>query len=386
MNVRRWMTTLTLCLLLVTVLSGFKYSEIQAAIARGEAYPEPSESVRAITARAQPSEHFTSTIGEVVAPEQLLLRNELAGRITAMNMPAGQEVRRGQVLVQQDVAEHRAQLEAAEARARLAEIQLKRLQRLLERDTTSRDNVDQARAEVEIARARISELRAIIDRKTLRAPFDARVGLHDLEPGEYLEANSALVDLVGIRDSLWVDFQLPLARSSLAIGDTVKVALPPPSPSGETLTARVVARNPSLSARSRNLGYRAEIAAHPALPPNAVVNVRVSMGSAPVIRVPVSAVLRDELGSYVFRLDPADEGKDKAKETKDRTYRARRQSVTLGRESQQRVDIVEGLEPGMLIATDGAFKLHQDMLAHVRQRPETEGRYADIAGEGGSNE
>lgn len=374
MNLRRWFTTITFCLLLVAALSGFKYSQIQAAIAQGEAYPEPSESVRAITARAQPSEHFTSTIGEVVAPEQLMLRNELAGRITALNMVAGQEVRRGQVLVQQDVAEHLAQLEAAEASARLAEIQLKRLQRLRESNTASQDNVDQARAEFEISRARISELRAIIDRKTLRAPFDARVGLHDLEPGEYLEANSPLVDLVGIRDSLWVDFNLPLARGSVAVGDTVTVALPPPA--GGQLMARVVARSPALSARSRNLGYRAEIAAHPALPPNAVVNVRVSLGAAPVIRVPVSAVLRDELGSYVFRLDPAEEGEG---------YRARRQSVTLGRENQQRVDIVEGLEPGMLIATDGAFKLHQDMLAHVRQRPEPEGRYADLAGEGGNN-
>lgn len=375
MIIRRWFTTLAVCLLLVTVLSGFKYSQIQAAIAQGAAYPEPSESVRAITTRARPSEHFTRTIGEVVAPEQLVLRNELAGRITALDMVAGQEVRKGQVLVQQDVAEHRAQLEAAEARARLARMQFERLRRLLENNTASQDNVDQARAEYEIARARIHELQAVIDRKTLRAPFDARVGLHDLEPGEYLAANSALVELVGIRDSLWIDFNLPLGRGSVALGDTVSVALPPPAE--ERLQARVIARSPALSARSRNLGYRAEIAAHPALAPNAVVNVRVSLGSAPVIRVPVSAVLRDEVGSYVFRLDREKQGGG---------YRARRQSVELGRENQRQVDIPEGLEPGMLIATDGAFKLHQDMLAYVRQRPEPAGRYADLTGERGSNE
>ncbi|MBN7797653.1 efflux RND transporter periplasmic adaptor subunit [Parahaliea mediterranea] len=375
MNIHRWFTTLAFCLLLVTVLSGFKYSQIQAAIALGEAYPEPSESVRAITLRERPSEHFTNTIGEVVAPEQLVLRNELAGRITALNMMAGQEVRKGQVLVQQDVAEHRAQLAAAEAGARLAGMQLERLQRLLENNTASQDKVDQARAEHEIARARIDELQAIIDRKTLRAPFDARVGLHDLEPGEYLAANSPLVELVGIRDRLWVDFNLPLAQGRVAMGDTVSVALPPPA--GERLQARVIARSPALSARSRNLGYRAEIDAHPALAPNAVVNVRVSLGTAPVIRVPVSAVLRDQVGSYVFRLDPDGDGDG---------YRARRQSVTLGRESHRRVDIIEGLKPGMLIATDGAFKLHQDMLAFVRQRTEPAGRYADLTGEGDNNE
>lgn len=375
MNIRRWLTTVVCCLFLVVALSGFKYSQIQAAIARGEAYPEPSESVRAISTKVQASEHFTSTIGEVVAPEQLVLRNELAGRITAINMVAGQKVHKGQVLVQQDVAEQRAQLEAADARARLAQMQLERLQRLLERNTASQDDVDRARAEHEIARARVSELRAVIDRKTLRAPFDARVGLHDLEPGEYLEANSTLVDLVGVRDSLWVDFNLPLARGSIAVGDTVTVA--PPQSGENWLAAQVIARSPALSSRSRNFGYRAEITADPALPPNAVVTVRVSLGTTPVIRLPVSAVLRDELGSYVFRLDPAEQGEG---------YRARRQSVKLGRERQQQVDIVEGLEAGTLVATDGAFKLHHDMLARVRQRPEPEGHYAGLAGEGDDNE
>lgn len=358
MKAHRWLITVTACLLVFAVLAGFKYRQIQAAIAFGESFPEPSESVQAITVQSGAIEHFAHTIGEVVAPEQLMLRNELAGRLVAVNMVSGQAVARGQVLLQQDVADDRARLQAAQANARLAELKLSRLQRLLKSNTTSQDNVDQAQAEYDMAAATVDELKAVIAKKTLTAPFDARVGLHDLEPGEYLDANSELVELVGVTDYLWVDFNLPLSQGSVALGGEVKVLLP----DGGEAQAVVAAKSPALSAQSRNRRYRAKLSGADEVPPNAVVNIWVPTGEREGIEVPTPALLRDQMGSYVFRLVPEEERQG---------YRAQRQSVKLGREGEQKVGIVAGLEPGMLIATDGAFKLHHGMLAYVRDRPDT---------------
>ena len=360
MKAHRWLITLTVCLLLFAVLAGYKYTQIQAAIAFGESFPEPSESVQTIVVEEVPIQHFARTIGEVVAPEQMMLRNELAGRLTAVNMVSGQAVEKGQVLVQQAIADDRARLNAAQANARLAELKLTRMQRLLKTNTTSQDNVDQAQAEYDMAAATVAELKAVIAKKTLVAPFDARVGLHDLEPGEYLDANTELVELVGLSDYLWVDFNLPLAQGSAAIGDKVKIKLPKPA-TGE-VDAVVIAKSPALSAQSRNLRYRAKVSAAADIPPNAVVDVLVPTGNRVGIEVPTPAVLRDQIGSYVFKLAAEEEGQG---------YRAQRQSIKLGRERNQKISVLEGLEPGMLIATDGAFKLHHGMLAYVRTRQQS---------------
>lgn len=357
MNTRRWLITVTACVLLLVALAGFKYRQIQAAIAFGASFPEPSETVQALTVSAKPSALYVGTIGEVVAPDTLVLRNEAEGRISAVNIVSGQQVSQGDVLVQMDVAEERARLKAAKANASLAQISLKRMQNLVGKGTVSQENLDQAQAQYDIAQAGIAELEATIAKKTLRAPFDALVGLHDLEVGEYLSANTALVDLVGLNDFAWIDFNLPPAQGRLNVGDRVKVALP--GEEGE-LEAEVVAKNPSLSADSRNLRYRAKVPANEAIPPMSVVKLMVPVGTGDQVHVPTPAVLRDDLGAYVFQLLPDSSGEG---------YRAHRQSVKLGKESDARFIITSGLQSGDLVATDGAFKLHHGMLAYVGQRP-----------------
>ncbi|MBD2859456.1 efflux RND transporter periplasmic adaptor subunit [Spongiibacter sp. KMU-158] len=358
MNTRRWLITLAACVVVLLVLAGVKYQHIQAAIAFGQSFPEPSATVQAMTVQLEPVEQRVNTIGEVLTPQQLMLRSELAGRIESVAMVSGQSVKKGQVLLQLDIRDDRARLEAAAARAKLAELKLKRAQRLLKSRTASQDDVDQAQAEFDIARASVTELKAIIDKKTLVAPFDAVVGLHHLEVGEYLDANTELVELVGEHGALWVDFNLPLSQGEVALGETVVIELPA-GESRQQVSAQVIARSPGLSEMSRNRHYRAELQDGAVLPVNAVVNVSVSVASREGMRVPTTAVQRDPLGSYVFRLEK--EGK---------AYRAQRQGVKLGAESAQWVSVTEGLQAGMLIATSGAFKLAHGMLAYVGTRPD----------------
>jgi membrane fusion protein (multidrug efflux system) len=138
------------------------------------------------------------------------------------------------------------------------------LQQLLTNNSVSRDRVDQARAEADIALANVRQLEASIAKKTLRAPFDAVVGLHQLEAGEYLAANTAIVTLVGISEFLWVDFNLPPAQGSVDIGATVAVFVA--GHADAALQARVIARDPAVSPQSRNLRYRARLDAAPGIP------------------------------------------------------------------------------------------------------------------------
>lgn len=359
MNLRRWSITLMACVLLLAVLAAFKYQQIRSIMAASAAYPEPSESVQALQVQPELREVYVSTIGEVLSPDAIVLRNELEGRIAEVIMVSGQDVRAGDVLLRLDTSEERARLKAAQANANIAALHFKRQEKLLGSGTASQDVVDQARAQYDVAQANVAELDAIIAKKTLVAPFDAVVGLHDLDPGEYIGANTALVDLVGRGDYLWVDFNLPLLQATPAVGALVKIRVQ--GDDAQMHDARIIASNTALSADSRNLRYRAQLARSAGIAPHAVVTVLVPAGSASQILVPLPAVMRDELGAYVFRLEPDPDAKG---------YRAHRQSVQLGQEIAQKLAIVGGLEAGTLIATDGAFKLNEGMLAFVRERPD----------------
>jgi membrane fusion protein (multidrug efflux system) len=134
------------------------------------------------------------------------------------------------------------------------------------------------------------------------------------------------------------------------------------------MVARIIAMDSIASAQSRNVRFRARLENPFAIAPNAAVNVAIPVGEPAMrTRAPITAVRRDGLGDYVFVLEPeqAAAGEGGAVEG---SYRARRQSVTIGQEEGQTVAIMAGLEPGQLIAANGAFKLRNQLLVHIKQR------------------
>src|SRR5690606_25400901 len=223
MTPRRWLYTFLACLLVLLVLASIKFLQIRAAIAFGESFPEPTESVQALVVAPTPAALEVSTLGEIIAPRSVELRNELAGKVSAVNLTPGGRFAKGDVLIQLDVSEESARHQSALASAALARLALERQQALVKRGSASQAQLDQARAERDIAEANARQLAALIAKKTLTAPFDGIAGLHDLEAGDYLEANTPLVLLQGLSDSLWVDFSLSPAQGRLDIGDAVRV-------------------------------------------------------------------------------------------------------------------------------------------------------------------
>jgi membrane fusion protein (multidrug efflux system) len=365
MKFSRWIITLSVCVLITLVLAGVKYYQINRAIAYANSFPEASETVEAMRVESRPWQTTLHTLGEVVAPQRIELRNEVSGIIRTLGFAPGDTVAAGQILVVLDSAEEQSTLEAAEAEARLAELALNRYRKLITQKAVSKDQLDEAQARYDIALARVRTLQVAIGKKTLSAPFAARAGLHTLAEGQYLQADSTITTLVGTGGDVWVDFNLSQFQSHLEMGSQVKVLTP--RSDGEPLKGIVIARNPAIDPDSRNVQFRALFrGASEKLPVGSRVDVDVALTlNERAFVIPVNAVRYDSLGTYVYELVVNDTKSERP------SYRALRRSVQIGSEKAGYVIVNSGLEGGELIAANGAFKLRPGKLVYVSERRNT---------------
>src|SRR5918999_1064458 len=224
---RGWIQSAALLAVIVATgagLTAWKYSSIREANAAAASQPEPTELVTAAVARERDHRPTITSIGTVLAMRSVALRNELSGTVRHVALVPGQIVPAGAVLVALDVSVEQAELNAQAARASLAETQLGRAERLMQERATTQTTVDRARAERDVALAEMARTRAIIARKTIRAPFRARVGLSDVHPGQYLNEGSLLTTLQGVDDAVHVDFTVAQqVAASLQEGESVDV-------------------------------------------------------------------------------------------------------------------------------------------------------------------
>lgn len=350
---RSWLIVIAACVAVAGGLGYWKYSQIRAAMAFAASFPEQViavESVLATEAHWRPSTRVTA---EIIAPRSVNLSSELAGTITAVGFAPGDRVDAGQILVKLDTSEEQAQLAAARAAAEIARLEFSRNQKLIRSGAAAEEARDQAKARHEAAVAQVNRLLAVIEKKTLRAPFDATTGLHELDVGQYLEKGTPITRLIGVSDGLWVDFTLPQQQAQVEIGQTVSVLAPG---TVEPVPARVIARDAFVNERSRNISVRALVSGSDALLPGSLVTVEVPMADERLATlVPVTAVRRNSFGASVFVLNPAEEGARAP-------YRAEMRSVQLGSQRAGMLIIAEGLRPGERVAADGAFKLRDGVL------------------------
>src|SRR5947199_4585782 len=205
-------------------LAAWKSAAGRAATAAAASQPEPIESVTLAVARERQYRPTTTSVGTVLALSSITLRNELAGTVREVTLTPGQVVEAGTVLVALDVSVEQAELDAETAQADLAATTLARLERLLQAQAVSQEEVDQARAARQVALAQIERTRAVIAKKTIRAPFRARVGLADVHPGQYLNEGTELTTLQGVDAAANVDFTVAQAvAAGLRPGQSVTV-------------------------------------------------------------------------------------------------------------------------------------------------------------------
>lgn len=328
------------------LLAGWKQGANREAAAAAAKQPEPVE--RVTVARAEAKEHHATTtaIGTVLALRSITLKNEVAGSVARASLKSGEIVEAGTVLVALDTSVEQAELRALEAQARLAETMANRREELLKVGATTQDEVDQVHAQREVAQAQSARLRALIAKKTLRAPFRARVGLADVHPGQYLDVGAELTTLQGVADEVHVDFSVAQSvAAGMHLGSLVEVR----TTGGETLTAKVVAVDSRVDPDTRSALVRARLeggAQGPA--PGASVRVLVGVGaSSQAVVIPVSALRKGPDGDHVWVLAPDAAG----------ALRAHERKVEAGPALGETVIVLTGVAPGEQLASSGSFKL-----------------------------
>jgi membrane fusion protein (multidrug efflux system) len=363
MNRRSWIGSFLLLVAVVSVgvgLAAWKYTSIQAAVAASANQPEPMESVTVAFAKEIEHRHTATSIGTILALRSITLRNELPGTVRYVSLIPGQVVDTGMVLVALDVSVEEAELKAQEAQAALARTVLDRRKNLSHDRATTQEEVDRARADLDVALAQIARTKAIIARKTIRASFRARVGMADLHPGQYLNEGTELTTLQGIDDAVHVDFTVAQqVAAGLREGDSVEVSVAGQS---SPISARIVAVDARIDPTTRNATVRARIEGAANAPsPGSSVRVRVPVGPPrKAVAVPASAMRKGPGGDQVFVIEPDKNGKT----------RAHLRPVESGAMLGDEVVIHAGLSAGEQVAVSGSFKLREAALVVIAGSPE----------------
>jgi membrane fusion protein (multidrug efflux system) len=337
----------------------WKNEEQQKTAAAAAQQPEPMEAITVAVAKPRDHRKTTTSIGTVVALRSIALKNELPGTVREVKLVPGQIVEQGTLLVALDVSVEEAELKALEAQAALAETLLGRMKRASEGRAASETEVDKARAERDVALAQIARTKAIIARKTITAPFRARVGMTDLHVGQYLAQGTELTTLQGVDDAVHVDFTVAQrVAAALPAGETVEVFTASEAAPRPATTLAVDAR---VDPMTRNAVVRAKLQGENLPAPGASVRVRVPVGPPrAAISVPVSALRRGPAGTHVFVIVEKD-GKNRAQE----------REVTSGEMLGDEVLIYSGLAAGERVAASGSFKLRDGLLVVVAGETET---------------
>ncbi|MFN9930128.1 MAG: efflux RND transporter periplasmic adaptor subunit [bacterium] len=380
MNRRTILGSVILLIVVVGVLGGlglWKYRQFTKAREAAEATPwDPSESVASATARLIPFRMSQSVVGTVSAVRSITLKNELVGVVKEVPVQSGQVVQEGDVLVVLDASVDQAQIAAAEASVRAAEANIRaaeaelelaktnarRLEGAVASNAAPQADLDRARAEVDRAksglerdraivqqlRAAVMPLQTMMQKKTIKAPFAARVGLVDTHPGQYLAEGTEITTLQEIAKRVYIDFMAPQTLAmTLTPGSTITLT----DDDGTALgTASVQAADARVNRVTRSTMLRAVAdGAVAGLSPGASVRVALPVGpERQVVVVPVTALGRGPEGDHVFVLQPDEKGKTRAK----------LRPVVGGASIGNEVIIRQGLEPGEIVAASGSFKLH----------------------------
>ena len=301
-------------------------------------------------------------IGTMEAVRGVTVSADLPGVVERILFDSGRSVRAGDVLVELDTRQERAQLASLEAQRYLARVNYGRMQQLVNAGVISRMEYDQATAQQKATEANVAEVRATIERKTIRAPFSGILGIRKVNLGQYLAAGSAVVPLQSL-NPIYVNFGVPQhAAGQVKVGSNLRVASE--AYAGHLFTGRVTALDSVVDETTRNVQVQATLSnPEGKLRPGMFVQVDVGLGaSRTVITLPTSAISYAPYGDSVFIVTDL-------KDQQGKTYRGvRQQFVKLEGSRGDQVAVVSGVNPGDEVVTSGVFKLRNGAPVQVNNK------------------
>jgi membrane fusion protein, multidrug efflux system len=357
---RRWLFVIGGLVAVIAVLGGIKVLQIRKMIGAGKAFAPPPESVSSAKVDATEWQSARAAVGTLVAVRAVTVASEVAGTVREIGFESGGFVRRGEVLVKLDVSTEEAQLAAARADAQLGAASLQRARQLRGTGSNTPADLDAADSRSKQAAANVAGLQATIAKKTIRAPFDGRISIKQVELGQVLASGTAIASLQSI-DPIHADFWLPQqALADLKAGMRVRLhtdVFPQISWDGAVSTI-----NPEVDVATRNVRVRATLPnGDGRLRPGMFVNVEVlSPEKRPVLVIPATSVLYAPYGDSVFALT------EKRDPAGNAALVAQQKFVRLGERRGDLVAVVSGLAAGETVASSGAFKLRNGSAVVVR--------------------
>jgi membrane fusion protein (multidrug efflux system) len=347
---------------IIAGLGFVKFQQIQTAIAQGASFQPPPEAVTTIVAQQVEWPDSLSAIGSVAAVQGVMVSADLSGTVDRVLFDSGRAVRQGEVLVELDTRQERAQLAAAEAQRDLARTNFDRMQGLLKDNVISRAEYDSATADDKQTEARAGEIRAAIQRKRIMAPFSGILGIRQVNVGQYLSSGDPIVQLQSL-NPIYVNFDVPQqATSQMRNGREVRITTD--DLAGVEFQGRITAIDSIVNSATRNIRVQATLANPDGqLRPGMFVQAEVVLGGGrSVVALPATAISYAPYGDSVYVVADL-KGPD------GQSYRGvRQQFVKVEGSRGDQIGVISGVKPGDEVVTSGVFKLRNAAAVLVNNK------------------
>ncbi|HMK23715.1 MAG TPA: efflux RND transporter periplasmic adaptor subunit [Terriglobales bacterium] len=361
---KRMILMLVLVVLLIAGLGFVKFRQIEAATKT--VMQPPPEAVTTIVAKRENWPAALDVIGTMTAVQGVVVSADLPGTVDRINFESGKAVAAGDVLVELDTRQERAQLAANEAQRDLAKTTFNRTQELYKQGVLAKVDYDNAVAQQKATEANVGEIRATIARKTIRAPFSGILGIRQVNLGQYLSAGQAIVALQSL-NPIYVNFGIPQQESTkVKVGSIVRVTNQ--ELGGAILTGRVNAIDSVVNEGTRNIQIQATLS-NPSgkLRPGTFVGVQIPIGQdRKLIALPTTAINYAPYGDSVYVVTDM-------KDQTGKLYRGvKQQFVKIDGNRGDQVAVASGINPGDEIVTSGVFKLRNGAAVQVNNKIQPE--------------
>jgi membrane fusion protein (multidrug efflux system) len=319
----------------------------------------PTETVATAVAGYDQWQPHQEGVGSLRAVNGADLSAQVVGTVSALHFDSGADVKAGTLLVELSAADDIAKLQSLKATAALAQITLDRDLRQLKVQGVSQQTVDSDQQNLKSDLAQVAQQQATVDYKSIRAPFDGRLGIRQVDIGQYISPGTVLVTIQAL-DPIFVDFYLPQQSvAQIKVGQVIKAkidAFP-----GRDFAGVISAINPKVDAATRNVQIRATIK-NPdhLLLPGMYASVSVDTGQAErLVTLPQTAINYTSYGSSVFIVEKKAPDNDKGKDAQGQPkFSVREVAVTTGATRGDQVSILSGVKDGDTVVVAGLIKLH----------------------------
>ncbi|HSS98649.1 MAG TPA: efflux RND transporter periplasmic adaptor subunit, partial [Terriglobales bacterium] len=287
---KRMILMLVLVALAIGGLGFFKFMQFKGAMAAAANFAPPPVAVTTVTVKPEKWSSTFNVIGTMAAVQGVTVSADLPGTVDKIHFESGQWVKQGDILVELDTRQEKAQLANMEAARDLAHINFGRMEQLVKQGVLAKSDYDTAISSQKVSDAQVAEVKATIDRKTIRAPFSGMLGIRQANIGQYLSAGSAIVALQSL-DPIYVNFGVPQQDAGqIKMGSTVRISSD--NVKARTYTGKVTAFDSVVNESTRNIQVQATLS-NPGgkLRGGMFVTVDVATGAdRQVISVPASAI------------------------------------------------------------------------------------------------